>query len=132
MTTKLYQITLFLSVLVQTSIAQTTASPKEDLAANTDSWKGFERVSFKIDNHNAYYVKPTKALEGNPWIWRASFPEWHTEMDSLLLSKGFHVVFVNVDNQYGSPAAMQIWDKAYDYLVDSLYFAPKVALEGVS
>lgn len=97
-----------------------------------DKWKGFDRTYFKIGNHTAYYVKPTKALEGNPWVWRASFPDWHTDMDSILLSKGFHVVFVNVDNQYGSPNAMQIWDKTYDFLVDSLHFAPKVALEGVS
>jgi sialidase-1 len=107
----------------------------EDLFAATqptDTWKGFERVSFKIGKHDAYYVKPAKALEGKPWIWRASFPDWHTDMDSILLSKGFHVVFVNVDNEYGSPYAMQIWDKTYQYLIDSCDFAPKAALEGVS
>ncbi|WP_276504715.1 hypothetical protein [Terrimonas pollutisoli] len=40
--------------------------------------------------------------------------------------------FVNTDNQYGSPYAMQVWDKCYAYLTDSLFFASKVALEGVS
>lgn len=106
----------------------------EDLFAskNTDTWKGFERIAFKMGGHDAYFVKPNKALEGNPWVWRASFPDWHTDMDSILLVRGFHVVFVNVDNEYGSPYAMQIWDKTYDFLVDSLGFAPKVALEGVS
>ncbi len=95
-------------------------------------WKGFEQVSFKIGTHDAYYVKPAKALDGKPWVWRASFPDWHTDMDSILLAKGFHVVFVHVDNEYGSPYAMQIWDKTYQYLTDSCGFAPKVALEGVS
>jgi sialidase-1 len=104
-----------------------TQSPRDD-----QSWKGFERVAFKIGKHDAYYVKPTKALEGKPWVWRASFPDWHTDMDSILLTKGFHVVFVQVDDQYGSPYSMQIWDKTYNYLTDSCSFAPKVALEGVS
>jgi sialidase-1 len=104
-----------------------TQSPRDD-----QSWKGFERVAFKIGKHDAYYVKPTKALEGKPWVWRASFPDWHTDMDSILLTKGFHVVFVQVDDEYGSPYAMQIWDKTYNYLTDSCSFAPKVALEGVS
>ena len=102
------------------------------LKAQIPTWKGFEKTTFKIGNHDAYFVKPQTALEGKPWVWRASFPDWHTDMDSILLTKGFHVVFVNVDNQYGSPYSMQIWDKTYNYLVDSLDFAPKVALEGVS
>lgn len=97
-----------------------------------DQWKGFNRVHFKVAGHDAYYVEPAKALSGKPWVWRASFPNWHTEMDSLLLTKGFHVFFVNVDNQYGSPYAMQVWDKCYNYLTDSLLFATKPALEGVS
>jgi sialidase-1 len=97
-----------------------------------DSWKGFERVNITIGAHKAYYVKPEKALEGNPWVWRASFPDWHTDIDSILLTKGFHVAFVNVDDQYGSPYALQVWDAFYQYLTTKQAFAAKVALEGVS
>ena len=84
-----------------------------------DKWKGYERVFFMIDDHIAYYIKPTIPLEGNPWMWRASFPDWHTDMDSILLVKGFYVAYINVDDQYGSPAAMKVWDRFYQYLVDS-------------
>lgn len=101
-------------------------------STHTDTWKGFERIYFKIGKHDAYYVKPKTALDGKPWLWRASFPDWHTEMDSILLTKGFHIVFVHIDDQYGSPYSMQIWDQAYAYVVDSLHFASKAALEGVS
>ncbi|SEN76223.1 sialidase-1 [Mucilaginibacter gossypiicola] len=97
-----------------------------------DSWKGFERVNITIGHHKAYYVTPKKSLEGNPWVWRASFPDWHTDIDSILLSKGFHVAFVNVDDQYGSPYALQVWDAFYQYLTTQKSFAAKVALEGVS
>jgi sialidase-1 len=98
----------------------------------TDSWKGFERVNITIGPHKAYYVNPKKSLEGNPWVWRASFPDWHTDIDSILLTKGFHVAFVNVDDQYGSPYALQVWDTFYKYLTTKQSFAAKVALEGVS
>lgn len=108
------------------SLFQTVSS------THTDLWKGFERKHLQVGQHRAYYVQPKQALPGNPWVWRASFPDWHTEMDSLLLAKGFHLVFVHVDDQYGSPAAMQAWDQVYNHLVDSMKFAPKVALEGVS
>ena len=95
-------------------------------------WKGFELVYHRIGAHTAYMVKPANPLPGNPWIWRASFPDWHTEMDSLLLAKGFYLGYVSVDDQYGSPYAMQVWDRFYQYAVDSLSFAPRVAIEAVS
>ena len=118
-------IFLFFNCLIITNAQQFTSLKK-------DTWKGFERINFLIENHPAYYVKPVKPLEGNPWIWRASFPDWHTDMDSILLVKGFYVVYINVDNQYGSPYALGLWDKLYQYLTDSLSFAHKPALEAVS
>jgi sialidase-1 len=95
-------------------------------------WKGFEKQEFTFENRAAWYVKPHQASPGNPWIWRAHFPTWHTEMDSILLSRGFHVAYINTNDMFGHPKAMQVWDKFYDYLVHEKSFAPKVALEGVS
>lgn len=98
----------------------------------TTQWKGFEKVEFTFQDSNAWYVKPKKAIEGNPWVWRAHFPTWHTDMDSILLSRGFHVAYVNTNDMFAHPKAMQVWDAFYDYLVKEKHFAPKVALEGVS
>lgn len=98
----------------------------------TKSWKGFELSQLAVDGHVAWYVKPAHPLPGNPWVWRTSFPDWHTDMDSILVSKGFHLAYVNIDNQYGSPYAMQVYDKFYAYLTEKVSLAPKVALEGVS
>ncbi|MDB5149285.1 MAG: Alpha/beta hydrolase family protein [Mucilaginibacter sp.] len=42
------------------------------------------------------------------------------------------MTFINVDNQYGSPQALQAWDKFYTYLIIKKTFALKVALEAVS
>jgi len=99
---------------------------------HSDKWMGFDRVNFSIAGHQGYYVKPAKALTGNPWVWRASFPDWHTAMDSILLTRGFYVAYISVDNQYGSPYAMRVWGQFYQYLTDSLSFSKRVALEAVS
>ena len=97
-----------------------------------NKWKGHARMNFTIAGHAAYYVKPAIPLAGNPWVWRASFPDWHTDIDSLLLERGFYIAYINVDNEYGSPYAMQVWDEFYDYLTDSVLLSSKVALEAVS
>jgi sialidase-1 len=98
----------------------------------TDQRQGFEREHFVFQGRKAWLIKPTKELEGKPWIWRAHFPEWHTEVDSILLSEGFHVVYLNTNDMFGSNAAMQIWDAFYAFLVQKKGFSPVVALEGVS
>ena len=98
----------------------------------TTRWRHFEKIEFKLDSIAAWYVKPKSSIKGNPWIWRAHFPTWHTEMDSILLERGFHVAYINTNNLYAHPKAMMVWDKFYNYLVNQKNFAPKVALEGVS
>ena len=72
------------------------------------------------------------ALPGNPWVCRASFPDWHTDMDSILLSKGFYIAYLSVDDQYGSPQSLQVWNQFYRYLTTKISLAPRVALEAVS
>jgi sialidase-1 len=101
-------------------------------ATTTSKWKGFEKKEFKFEGRNAWYVTPHHAAPGNPWVWRAHFPTWHTEMDSILLTKGFHVAYVNTNDMFGHPAAMQVWDDFYDYLIKEKQLSAKVALEGVS
>ncbi|NBU36377.1 MAG: SGNH/GDSL hydrolase family protein, partial [Bacteroidetes bacterium] len=100
--------------------------------AYSDQRQGFEREHFVFQGRKAWLIKPEKELEGKPWIWRAHFPEWHTEVDSILLSKGFHIVYLNTNDMFGSNAAMQIWDAFYAFLVQKKGFSPFVALEGVS
>jgi len=96
------------------------------------SWKGFQRFDFKFDQRDARFVLPDKPLPGNPWIWRARFPDWHTEADSILLSEGFHLAYINTNNQFGSPKAINIWDAFYEFLIQEYSLQAKVSLVGVS
>lgn len=120
------RLILLLILAVSFSLVRGQSKPAEG------RWKGFKKTALVIAGHAAYYVAPASPLPGNPWVWRSSFPDWHTQMDSILLSKGFYVAYINVDDQYGSPQSLQVWDKFYRYLTIKMSFAPKVALEAVS
>lgn len=118
-----FVLSSILTVMITVSYAQKNTN---------SSWHGFEKESFSFDGRAAYIVKPVKAISGNPWVWRAYFPEWHYEMDSILLSRGFHIAFINCNDMYGSPAAMQVWERYYQHLIANYSFAKKAVLEGVS
>ncbi|MFM9909530.1 MAG: GDSL-type esterase/lipase family protein, partial [Chitinophagaceae bacterium] len=99
---------------------------------STSQWHGFEKKSFSFDGRTAYIVKPSTALAGNPWIWRAYFPDWHYEMDSILVSKGFHIAFIDCSDMFGNAESMRIWENFYLHLTDAYSFSKKPVLEGVS
>ncbi len=106
-----------------------TASQAQVSDSNT-YWHGFQKINFLIDSTPAYIVQPQTPLPGNPWIWRSNAPEFHMQIDSILVSRGFHLAFINYKDLYGQPALMQLWDKLYEYLVHEKQFFPKPALEG--
>jgi lysophospholipase L1-like esterase/pimeloyl-ACP methyl ester carboxylesterase len=95
-------------------------------------WHGFTRYDFQMDRRTAHIIVPDKAAPGKPWIWRARFPEWHYQMDSILIRKGFHVVYLDTDYLFGSPQCLGIWNNFYNYLTIQYSLNKKVALEGVS
>jgi len=102
---------------------------------STDSislWKGYTRYHLQVGGRDAFITAPNQRIIEKHWVWRARFPEWHTEMDEILLEAGFHIAYINTDNMFGSPGAMELWDTFYEYLVREWEFEPKVSLEGVS
>ena len=107
-----------------------SAYSQSDHAAET--WHGFKKISFKLDTASAYIVVPEKPLAGNPWLWRTYSPEFHTEIDSLLVLRGFYIGYININNKflYGQPSLMNIWNQFYLYLVNEKKLSPKPALSG--
>ncbi len=95
-------------------------------------WHGFDKYEFELNRIPAHIVVPKKPATGKPWVWRARFPFWHYQMDSILLSEGYYIAYINTDNMFGSPRAVQVWDDFYNYLTKIHGFSNKVALEGVS
>ena len=119
---KLWCFLLITGFVAQSSAQETTIT----------SWKGFERHVLKFENREARVVIPKKPLEGTPWVWRARFPEYHAGIDSALVAEGFHVVYINTDHMFGSPEAVQLRNRFYDFIVSKYKFQKKVALHGHS
>jgi len=95
-------------------------------------WHGHQQVHFKVAGKNAYLVEPAKPLPGNPWIWRARFPGYHAEMDIELVKQGFHIGYVDVAGLFGSPQAIAIGEKFYDFVTGDRALSKRPAMEGVS
>lgn len=119
-------------LLAALTISVSIAQPEPGKTDSTASWHGYRAEYFTLDGKQARLVSPEIPAPGKPWVWRARFPNWHYQMDSILLGKGYHIAYINTDNMYGSPAAMEIWDGFYDYLTSEKNLSEKVVLEGVS
>lgn len=75
---------------------------------------------------------PAEAAPGKPWLWVGEFAGHLKTLESGLLAKGWHVAYVNVSNQFGSPRAMAAWEKTYEHLHGKRGLAARPALLGIS
>lgn len=122
----------FLAILLIAVFSSGVALSGQDFQGKKTTWKGFTRYDFQFEGRDCRVVCPDQPAEGNPWIWNARFPDWHTDIDSILLSEGFYVTYINTDELIGSPKAVESWNAYYNYLVSTHQFCSKVALEGIS
>ena len=136
MNSKLLSLTLTI-LLVINSVAysqesQESNSPKIEISSKTKSWHGYKQQDFKLDGTKCILVQPKTAAEGNPWIWRARFFGHQPQVDTALLSRGYHVAYIDVAGLFGNAKAVGLWDKFYNYLVNERELHDRPALEGMS
>lgn len=98
----------------------------------TNTWQGFQQLKFSVDGRDALLVLPKTSAPGRPWIWRTEFFGHEPQADLALLSNGWHVAYVNVQNLYGSPVALDHMDRFYEHLTNHFQLARKTVLEGFS
>ena len=75
---------------------------------------------------------PAEPAPGKPWLWIGEFAGHLRSLESGLVAKGWHIAYVSVSNQFGSPGAMAVWEKVYDELHGKRGLAPRPALLGIS
>jgi lysophospholipase L1-like esterase/pimeloyl-ACP methyl ester carboxylesterase len=112
--------------------AEAEASRESDFPGTITEWNGYERYDFQIDGRDCIVVVPQTVARGKPWIWRARFFGHEPQTDLALLAKGFHLVYMDVADLFGSPKAVAHWNAFYQYLTTEHAFAKKAALEGMS
>ena len=95
-------------------------------------WEGFVRHDFKVDGTDVIVVEPATPLPGRPWAWRGEFFGAFPNADIALLKAGWHLAYLSVPDQFGSPKAVARWEKLYDVLVKDHQLSPRPALIGMS
>jgi pimeloyl-ACP methyl ester carboxylesterase len=103
-----------------------------EFPGTVDQWNGYRRHSFTLDTRKCFVVEPARAAAGKPWIWRARFWGHRPEVDVALLGKGFHLVYMDIVEMYGSPKAVAHWNEFYRFLTAEHGFHRKAVLEGMS
>jgi len=83
------------------------------------------------DNGNII-VAPKNVANGKPWVWRARFWGHQPQFDIEMLNRGYHLVFCNVADLFGSPKAVERWNEFYHTLRSEHGFAERPVLEGMS
>src|SRR5204863_3595133 len=82
-----------------------------DAPDKVSKWEGFERRDFVVDGRKALLIVPAAPAAGNPWIWRTEFFGHEPQADLALLGRGFHVAYLDVQNMYGAPVALDHMDQ---------------------
>jgi predicted esterase len=103
------------------------------LFSQTDTmWNGYRMHEFLHQGKEARIVFPNNAEPQKHWIWRARFWGHEPQTDIALLEKGFHLVYMDVADLYGSPEAVEIWNHFYQFLIQEYQLNNRTVLEGFS
>jgi pimeloyl-ACP methyl ester carboxylesterase/lysophospholipase L1-like esterase len=98
-------------------------------------WKGFDcyhNMFGQFIKLKSIIVVPDKAAPGKPWIFRPNAFGAFANADEGLLKAGWHIVYLDLANRFGSKSAEKDFDYLYNYLTKNYGFSQKVALEGLS
>src|SRR5512133_958806 len=101
-----------LALQISGVLAAAAAQPDE----TKTTWNGFERLNFTLEGRSCFITQPALPAPGKPWVWRASFPDFHAEVDLELLRRGWAVAYVECLDLLGCDAALDAMDGFYTHL----------------
>ncbi len=87
---------------------------------------------FTLNGRQSIVVIPDEPLEGNPTVWRTEFFEAFDTVDKALLEKGWHIVYHDVSDMYGSPDSLTMMHEFQDFVTVALGLSDKPVLFGFS
>jgi pimeloyl-ACP methyl ester carboxylesterase len=123
---------LVVAMTLLTSCSLARADGPKPVPGQAGRWEGFVRHDFKVDGTDVIVVEPARPLPGRPWAWRGEFFGAFPNADIELLRKGWHLAYMGVPDQFGSPKAVARWEKLYDVMVKDHQLSPRPALIGMS
>lgn len=120
-----YKIGAYLKQNYPVSTTEQLACLKEAKPFNFHGHQGYD---FQYEGVDCKIVKPTLEAEGKPWVMRARFWGHEPQTDIALLEHGFHIMYCDVADLYGSERAVERWNRFYQ-LMRKNGFEEKVVLE---
>lgn len=119
-------------------LTYTAKAPKKELkkalgipTAKAFNFHGHQGYLFENKDTKCRIVKPAREAVGKPWVIRARFWGHEPQTDIALLEHGFHIVYCDAADLYGSDQAVERWNSLYERMVKA-GFHKKVVLEGMS
>jgi pimeloyl-ACP methyl ester carboxylesterase len=122
---------LSLVVVLLTLSSPAFADPKP-FPGKASTWNTFQRFDFQVNGKDAIVVAPAEPAPGRPWLWRAEFFDAFPNADIELVKRGWHLVYLKVQEEYGSRKAMAAWEEFYDLLVKDHELHAKPGILGMS
>jgi pimeloyl-ACP methyl ester carboxylesterase len=104
----------------------------EEFPGKQSDWKGHGRFDFEVAGRAVTVVAPEKAAADRPWLWRGEFFGAFATVDEALLNQGWHVVYMDCSNTFGSPDTMRRWAQLYDVLTEKHALSRRPVLLGMS
>ncbi|MEX2216589.1 MAG: prolyl oligopeptidase family serine peptidase [Phycisphaeraceae bacterium] len=95
-------------------------------------WNGYDRYDFEVEGKAVLVVVPKEPAKGNPWCWHGEFFGHKPAPDIALLGKGFHIVYMSINDMLGCPKAVEYWNACYKVLTEKHALSKKAALVGLS
>ena len=95
-------------------------------------WRGFKRIDFVFNGHNAVIVFPLKTDKKNNWIWKTEFFEAFDNAEMELLKNGYVRVYYEISNMYGNSYSVRLMHLFYLYIINEYNLNDKVCLFGFS
>ncbi|MDI1313024.1 GDSL-type esterase/lipase family protein [Prosthecobacter sp.] len=113
--------------------ARKLASAKGIVIPNqAGEWNGYAKHELTIAGKSVTVVAPKTAASGRPWVWHGEFFGHKPAPDIALLGKGFHIVYMKINDMLGSPGAVKLWDACYAELTTKYGLSTKPSLVGLS
>ncbi len=113
--------------------ARKLANSKEIVFPNqTGEWNGYAKHELTIAGKSVTVVAPKTAAAGRPWVWHGEFFGHKPAPDIALLGKGFHIVYMKINDMLGCPDAVKLWNECYAELTAKYGLSNKPSLVGLS
>ncbi len=109
-----------------------SATSPNPFPGTRSAWQGFDKYDFEVDGKTVSVVVPKEVAKGKPWVWHGEFFGHKPAPDIALLGKGYHIVYMKINDMLGSPKAVQHWNALYETLTGQYGFAKKASLVGLS